>query len=57
MFPQRPMTELADVLKREHKAAEKGHVCFKGFANAEWEGNNDPENRKVKNHCNCMGLN
>ena len=42
-FPQQPMTRLTDVLKREHKAAEKFHICLKGF--------NDPKNKKVRDHC------
>ena len=33
------MTRLTDVLKREHKAAEKCHICLKEF--------NDPRNKKV----------
>ena len=39
-FPQQPMTELTDVLKREHEAAEKCHICLKEF--------NDPNNKKVR---------
>ena len=42
-FPQQPMTELTDALKREHRAAEKWHICLKEF--------NDPRNRKVRDHC------
>ena len=38
-FPQQPMTELSDVLKREHKAAERCHICPKEF--------NDPQNKKI----------
>ena len=37
------MTELTDVLKREHKAREKCHLCFK-------------ENRKVRDHSHYTGL-
>ena len=33
------MTELSDVLKREHKAAERCHICPKEF--------NDPQNKKI----------
>lgn len=29
IFPEQPVAELTDVLKREHKAAEKCHVCLK----------------------------
>ena len=29
IFPQQPMIELTDVLKREHEAAEKCHICVK----------------------------
>ena len=42
------MTELNEVLKREHEPAEKSHICFKEF--------NEPENRKVRNPCHHMGL-
>ena len=47
-FPQQPMIELTDVLKREHRTAEKCHICFKEF--------NDLRNRKVGGHCHYMGL-
>ena len=47
-FPQQPMTGLTDVLKREHKAAEKCHICLKEF--------NDPKNKKVRDHCHYTGL-
>ena len=47
-FPRQPMTELTDVLKREHKAAEKCHTCLKEF--------NDRQNRKVRDHCHYTGL-
>ena len=33
--------------KRQHEAAEKCHVCFKEF--------NEPENRKIRDHCHYMG--
>ena len=36
------MIKLTDVLKREHKAAEKCHICLKEF--------NDPRNRKARDH-------
>ena len=42
------MTELTDVLKREHEAAEKCHICLKEF--------NDRRNRKVRDHCHYTGL-
>ena len=45
-FPQLPLTELTDVLKRLHKAAEKCHICLKEFRN--------PGNRKVRDHCHSM---
>ena len=32
-FPQQPMIKLTDVLKREHAAAEKSHICLKEFNN------------------------
>ena len=47
-FPRQPMTRLTDVLKREHEAAEKCHICLKEF--------NDPRNRKVRDHCRYTGL-
>ena len=47
-FPRQLMRKLADVLKREHEAAEKCHVCFKEF--------NDPRNREVRDHCQYTGL-
>ena len=47
-FPRQPITKLTDVLKREHKAAEKCHICLKEF--------NDPRNRKVRDHCHYTGL-
>ena len=42
-FPRQPMIELTNVMKREHKAPEKFHVCLKEF--------NDPRNRKVRDNC------
>ena len=42
------MTELTDALKREHRAAEKCHICLKEF--------NDPRNRKVRDHCHYINL-
>ena len=47
-FPQQPMTGLTDVLKREHKAAGKCHICLKEF--------NEPKNKKVRDHCHYTGL-
>ena len=47
-FPRQLMTKLTDMLKREHKAAEKCHICLKEF--------NDPRNRKVRDHCHYTGL-
>ena len=46
-FPQQPMTGLTDVLKREHEAAEKCHICLKEF--------NDSKN-KVRDDCHYTGL-
>ena len=48
ILPQKPMIELIDALKREHKAAEKCHICLKEF--------NDPKNKKVRDHCLYTGL-
>lgn len=31
LFLQQPITELTDVLKREHEAAEKCHICLKSL--------------------------
>ena len=42
------MIELSDVLKKEHKVAERCHVCLKEF--------NDPQNKKVRDHCHYTGL-
>ena len=42
------MIELTDALQREHKAAEKCHICLKEF--------NDPKNKKVRYHCHHTGL-
>ena len=42
------MIELTDVLKREHKEAKKCNICLKEF--------NDPQNRKVRDHCHYTGL-
>ena len=48
-FPQQPMIERSDVLKKEHKTAERCHVCrLKEF--------NDPWNKKVRDHCHYTGL-
>ena len=47
-FPQQPMTKLTDVLKREHEATEKCHICFKRFP--------ESKNRKVKDQCHYIGL-
>ena len=41
------MTKLTNVLKREHEAAEKYHICLKEF--------NDLKNRKVRDHCRYTG--
>ena len=38
------MAKLTDVLKREHKAAEKCHIC------------KESENRKARGHCHYTGL-
>ena len=42
------MIKLTDVLKREHKAAEKCHICLKEF--------NDPRNKKARDHSHYTGL-
>ena len=47
-FPRKPIIELTNVLKREHEAAEKCHVCLKEF--------NDPRNRKVRDRCHYIGV-
>ena len=47
-FPRKPMTELTDVLKKDHEAAEKCHICLKEF--------NDPKNRKARDHCHYTGM-
>ena len=38
---------LSDVLKREHKAAERCHICLKEL--------NDPQNKKVRDHYRYTG--
>ena len=38
-FPQQPMKQLIELLKKEHETAEKCHICFKEF--------NDHENRSL----------
>ena len=48
LYPQQPMTELTDVLKREYGVAESCHICMKPFG--------DPKNRKVRDHCHYTGL-
>ena len=48
LYPQQPMTELTEVLKGEYEAAESCHICLKPF--------DDPENRKVRDHCHYRGL-
>lgn len=47
-FLQQSVTELTDMLKREHEAAEKYHICLKDF--------NIPENREVRDHCHYIDL-
>ena len=47
-FSWQPMTKLTDVLKREHEAAEKSHICLKEF--------NEPKNKKVRDHCHYISL-
>ena len=42
------MSELTDILKGEHEAGEKCHICFKEF--------NDSENRKTRHQCNYTDL-
>ena len=44
---KQPVIKLTDVLKREHEAAEKCHICLKRF--------NDLRNRKVRDHCHHTG--
>ena len=47
-FHKKTMTELTDVIKMHHKAAEKYHISSKKL--------NDSEKRKVKDHCCYIGL-
>ena len=42
------MIGLTDALKAEHKEAKNCHICLKEF--------NDPQNRKVRDHCHYTGL-
>ena len=46
IFPQQPMIELSDVLKREHKSTESSHICLREF--------NDPQNKKVRDPCHYI---
>ena len=48
LYPQQPMAELTDVLKRGHEAAESCHICLKSF--------DDRDNRKVRDQCHYTGL-
>ena len=41
-FPQQPMIELTDMLKREQEAAENCLICLKEF--------DGPQNKKVRDH-------
>ena len=61
-FPQKPMIELTNALKRGHEVAEKCHICLKEFlSNHEVAEkchiclkeflSNDLDNRKVRDHC------
>ena len=47
-FSQQPMIEINNVLKRDHKAAERCHNCLKEF--------NDPQDKNVRDHCHYTGL-
>ena len=47
-FSWQLITKLTDMLKREHGAAEKCHICLKEF--------NDPRNRKMRDHCHYTSL-
>lgn len=47
-FLQQSVTELTDMLKREHEAAEKYHICLKEFTHAATLGDYDTENRETK---------
>ena len=47
-FQWQPMTELTDVLEREHETAEKCHICLKEF--------NDPKNKNMRDHCHYTSL-
>ena len=47
-FPQQLIIELSDLLKKEHKAAEKCHISLKEFSNS--------QNKNVRDHCHYTGL-
>ena len=48
-FTQQSMTTgLTNASKREHKTAEKCHICLKEF--------NDLKNKKVRDNCRYTGL-
>ena len=42
------ITELIDVLKKEHQAVQKCHICFEDF--------NYSDNRKIRGHCHYTSL-
>lgn len=48
-YPQQPMLELTEVLKRELDAATYCHICLKSFDDCE-------NNRNVRDHCHYTGL-
>ncbi|XP_057302746.1 uncharacterized protein LOC130636913 [Hydractinia symbiolongicarpus] len=48
-YPQQPMLELTEVLRREHNEASECYICLKPFDDCE-------NNRKVRDHCHYTGL-
>ena len=47
-FPQQLIIELSDLLKKEHKAAQRCHISLKEF--------NNSQNKNVRDHCHYTGL-
>ncbi|XP_057293488.1 uncharacterized protein LOC130622101 [Hydractinia symbiolongicarpus] len=46
---EKPMMELTEMQKNSYDSAETCHICMKPF-------NDDPKNRKIRDHCHYTGL-
>ncbi|XP_057310676.1 uncharacterized protein LOC130648652 [Hydractinia symbiolongicarpus] len=49
IYPQKDMLLLTEILKKDHDSATSCHISMKPF-------DDDPKNRKVKDHCHSPGL-